>query len=122
MKAHALVPALLLGAALLAPPPAHADSRHGPGPGRGHRPPAHGYYRQHRPSHGYYGYHYRSPRPYYRPYRYYSAPYGYYGYGYGGYGNGGYGYGGYGYGYYPPPPARYCPPRPRAHIGFWFGF
>jgi hypothetical protein len=122
MKAHALAPALLLAAALLAPPLADANSRHHSD--RGRRPPAHGYYRQHRPSYGYRGYHYRSPRPYYRPYRYSPAPY--YGYGYGGYGYApnGYGYGGYdyGYGYYPPPPPRYCPPRPRAHIGFWFGF
>jgi hypothetical protein len=112
MKAHALVPALLLAAALMAPSGATADSRHG-GYGRGHRPPAHGYYRPHRPSHGYHGHYYRGPRPYYRPYRYYS-PY-YYGYGYAP-------YYGYGYGYYPPPPPRYCPPRPRAGIGFWFGF
>ena len=122
MKPHALVPAVLLAAALVAPPLADAASRHGSD--RGRRPPAHGYYRQHRPSYGSYGYHYRSPRPYYRSYRYHSAPYGYYGYG--GYGYGGYGYGGnggygYGYGYYPPPrPRYYCPPRPR--IGFWFGF
>jgi hypothetical protein len=115
MKAHALVPALLLAGALLAPPVADAADRHRSD--RGRRPPAHGYY-SHRPSHRpSYGYHYRAPRPYYRPYRYYSVPYGYYGYGYG------YGYGayGYGYGYYPPPPPpRCCPPRPR--VGFWFGF
>jgi hypothetical protein len=112
MKARALIPALALAAALLAPPATEAASRHRSD--RGHRPPAHGYY-GHRPSHGYHGhhgYHYRAPRPYYRPYRYYSVPY-YYGYGYP------YGYG-YGYGYYLPPPPRYCPPRPR--IGFWFGF
>jgi hypothetical protein len=118
MKAHAVVPALLLAAALLGPPVADAASRHRSD--RGRRPPAHGYY-GHRPSYGYQGYRYRTPRPYYRTYRYYSAPYGYYddGYGYGayGYGYGGYGYGGYGY--YPPPP-RYCPPRPR--IGVWFRF
>jgi hypothetical protein len=118
----ALAPALLLAAALLAPPLAHADSSRSRGHGR--RPPAHGYYRQHRPSYGHYGYSYRSPRPYYRPYRYHSVPY--YGYGYApyyGYGGYGYGYGGYAYGYYPPPPPpRYCPPRPRAGIGFWFGF
>jgi len=118
MKAHALVPALLLAAALVAPPAADAQGRHRSD--RGRRPPAHGYY-GHRPSHRpSYGYHYRAPRPYYRPYRHYPAPYGNYGYGYG-YGYGGYGYGyPYGYGYYPPPPPRYCPPRPR--IGVWFGF
>ena len=86
MKAHALVPALALAAALLAPPLAEAGSRHRSD--RGHRPPAHGYYGHrpsHRPSYGYHGYRYRTPRPYYRTYRYYSAPYGYYddGYGYG---------------------------------------
>jgi hypothetical protein len=125
MKAHALVPALALAAALLAPPLADASSRHRSD--RGRRPPAHGYY-GHRPSYGYHGYGYRTPRPYDRSYRYYTAPYGYYGYGYPGYGYGAYGYGhgnangygGYGYGYYPPPPPRYCPPRPR--VGFWFGF
>ncbi len=117
MKAHALVPALVLAAALAAPPLVDAASRHRSD--RGRRPPAHGYYRQHRPSHGYYGYRYRTPRPYYRTYRNYSAPYGYYDDSYG-YGYGGYGYG-YEYGYYPPPPPpRYCPPRPR--IGFWFRF
>jgi len=113
MKAHALVPALLLATALLAPPFADAASRHRSD--RGRRPPAHGYYGHrpsHRPSYGHYGYRYRTPRPYYRSYRYYSAPYGYYDDGHG------YGYGGYGY--YPPPPPRYCPPRPR--IGVWFGF
>jgi hypothetical protein len=118
MKVQALVPALVLASALLAPPLADAASRHRPA--RGRRPPAHGYYNHrpsHRPSYGHYG-------PYYRPCRYHSAPYGYYGYGYGypygdPYGYGGYGAYGYGYGYYPPPP-RYCPPRPR--IGFWFGF
>ena len=125
MKARALIPALALAAALLAPPATEAASRHRSD--RGRRPPAPGYYGHqpsHRPSYGHYGYRYRTPRPYYRSYRYYSAPYGYhddgYGYGYGGYG---YGYGGYGYGgygYYPPPPPRYCPPRPR--IGVWFGF
>jgi hypothetical protein len=114
MKAHALVPALVLAAALLAPPLADAQSRHHSD--RGRRPPAHGYYRHPRPSHRHYGYHYRAPRPYYRPYRHHPAPY-YYGYGYP---YGYYGYG-YGYGYYPPAPAPpYCPPRPR--IGFWFGF
>jgi hypothetical protein len=113
MKAHALVPALVLAAALAAPPLADAASRHRSD--RGRRPPAHGYYSQHRPSHGYYGYRYHSPRPYYRSHRYY-APY----YGYGGYSYGGYGCGyGYDYGCYPPPP-RYCPPRPR--VGFWIGF
>ena len=123
MKAHALVPALVLAAALLAPPATDAASRHRSDHGR--RPPAHGYSGHrpsHRPSYGYYGYRYRTPRPYYRTYRYYSAPYGYYGdeYGYGDGGYGGYGYDGYGY--YPPPPPRYCPPRPRPRIGFWFGF
>jgi hypothetical protein len=120
----ALVPALALAAALLGTPLAEAAHRHGPG--CGHRPPAHGYY-GHRPSYrspgGYgYGYGYRAPRPYYRSYRHYAPPPPYYGYGYGGYGgygyDGGYGYGGYGY--YPPPPPRYCPPRPR--VGVWFGF
>jgi hypothetical protein len=124
MKAHALVPALALAAALLAPPLTEAASRHRSDGGR--RPPAHGYYRNgpsHRPSYGDRGYRYRTPRPYYRTYRHYSGPYGYddydYGYGYYGYP---YGYGGfgYGYGYYPPPPPRYCPPRPR--VRFWFGF
>ena len=124
MKAHALVPALVLAAALLAAPVADAAPRHRSD--RGRRPPAHGYY-GHRPSyqpHGYYGHGYRGPRPYYRSYRHYYAPptpyYGYGGYGYGGYGYGGYGYGYGGYGNYPPPPPRYCPPRP--HVGFWFGF
>jgi uncharacterized membrane protein len=101
MKAHALVPALALAAALLAPPLVEAQPRHRPD--RGHRPPAHGYY----------GHSYRAPRPYYRSHRYYYAPAPYYGYGYGAYGYGG-------YGHYPPPPPRYCPPRPR--VGFWFGF
>jgi hypothetical protein len=115
MKAHALVPALALAAALLAPPVADAASRHRSD--RGRRPPAHGYYGHrpsYRPSYGYHGYGYRTPRPYYRTYRYYAGPYNYYDYGYGGYGYD------YGYGYYPPPPPRYCPPRPR--VGFWFGF
>lgn len=113
MKARALMPALALAAALLAPPLTEADSRHYSD--HGHRPPAHGYYGHHR-GHGYYdgydGYYYRAPH-YYRPYGYYAPPYPYYGYPYG------YGYG-YGYGYYPPPPPRYCPPRP--HISFWIGF
>ena len=119
MKAHALVPALALAAALLAPPLVEAAPRQRSD--RGRRPPAHGYY-GHRPSyrsHGSYGYGYRAPRPYYRSYRHYAPPPPYYGYGYGG-GYGGYGYGSYGYGYYPPPPPRYCPPRP--HVSFWFGF
>ena len=125
MKARALIPALALAAALLAPPATEAASRHRSD--RGRRPPAHGYYGyrpSHRPSYGHYGYRYRAPRPYYRTYRYYSTPYdddyGYGSYGYGSYGYGGYGYGGYGYGYYPPRPPRYCPPRP--HVSFWFGF
>jgi hypothetical protein len=113
MKAHALVPALALAAALLVPPLAEAGHRHGPG--CGHRPPAHGYY-GHRPKpyygHGH-GYAYRAPRPYYRRY---APPPPYYGYGYGG------GYYGYGPGYYPPPPPAYCPPRPRGGVGIWFGF
>jgi hypothetical protein len=106
MKVRALIPALALAAALLAPPATEAASRHRSDHGR--RPPAHGYYR-HGPSHGYHGRYYRSPRPYYRGYRYYPTPY-YYGFGY------------YDYGYYPPPPPppRCCPPRPR--IGIWFGF
>jgi hypothetical protein len=118
MKARTLVPALALAAALLASPLAEARGR--PPAPRGHRPPAHGYY-GHRPSYGHSGHGYR---PYSRGHRYYAPPayygYGYapYGYGYGGYGYGGYGYGGYGY--YPPPPPRYCPPRPR--VGIWFGF
>lgn len=123
MKAHALVPALALAAALLAPPLVEAGSRHRSE--RGGRPPAHGYYGQRPPArhHGYrpshrHGYGYRAPRPYYRSHGYYAPPPPYYGYGYGAYGYGqGYGYGGYGY--YPPPPP-YCPPRPR--VGFWFGF
>jgi hypothetical protein len=124
MKAHALVPALALAAALLAPPLVEAAPRQRSD--RGRRPPAHGYH-GHRPSyrsHGSYGYGYRAPRPYYRSYRHYAPPPPYYGYGYGGgyggYGYGSYGYGSYGYGYYPPPPPRYCPPRP--HVSFWFGF
>jgi hypothetical protein len=106
MKVRALIPALALAAALLAPPATEAATRHRSD--RGRRPPAHGYYR-YGPSHRHHGYYYRTPRPYYRSYRYYSVPY-YNDYGY------------YGYGYYPPPPPppRYCPPRPR--IGFWFGF
>jgi hypothetical protein len=125
MKAQALVPTLALAAALLTAPVAQAAPRNRPYPG--HRPPAHGYYGQRPgyPSHGYHGYGYRSYRPYYPSYRYYAPPAPYYGsgwYGYEGYpyGYGGYGYGGYGY--YPPPPPRYCPPRARVGVGFWFGF
>jgi hypothetical protein len=113
MKAHALLPALVLAAALGAPPLADAASRHRSD--RGRRPPAHGYY-SHRPSHGYHGHGYRAPRPYHHYYprhRHYYAPRPYYGYGYG------CAYGTYGYGCYPPPP-HHCPPRPR--IGFWIGF
>jgi hypothetical protein len=121
MKAHALVPRC---SRRRAPGPAfvRAAGHHRTAP----RPPAHGYY-GHRPSyrpHGDHGYGYRAPRPYYRSYRHYYAPptpyYGYGGYGYGGDAYGGYGYGYGSYGYYPPPPPRYCPPRPR--VGFWFGF
>ena len=126
MKAKALVPALALAAALLAPPLADAGQRDRSNRGR---PPAHGYYGRQpgHPGHGYssrgYGrYGYRSARPYPRSYRYYAPPPLYYGNGYG-YGYGGYGYGGYegyGYGYYPPPPPpRY---RPRVGVGIWFGF
>ena len=121
MRTKALVPALALAAALLAPPLADAGQRDRSSRGRS---PAHGYY-GHRPSpshHGYrsrsWGHHgYRSARPYYRSHRYYAPPPAYYGYG-------GYGYGGYGaydYGYYPPPPPpRYA--RPRVGVGIWFGF
>jgi hypothetical protein len=121
MKARALIPALALAAALVAPPLADAGDRHHPSRGQS----SHGYY-GHRPSYGYSGHGYRPARPYYRSPRHYGyyAPPAYYGYGYGAYGYGGYGYDGYayGYGYYPPPPPppRYCPPRPR--VGFWFGF
>jgi hypothetical protein len=114
MKARALVPALVLATALLAPPLTEAASRHRSD--RGRRPPAHGYYGHrpsHRPSYGYYGYGYRTPRSHYRSYRYDAVPYGYYDDDYG------YAYG-YSYGYYPPPPPRYCPPRPR--VRFRFGF
>jgi len=118
MKARALVPALALAAALLAPPATEAGSRHRSD--RGRRPTAHGYY-GHRPSygssHGHYGYGYRTPRPYYRPYRYNAVPYGYYDDS--NYDDSYYGYG-YGYGYYPPPPPRYRPLRPRVHISFGF--
>lgn len=112
MKAHALVPALALAAALLAP--SFAEAGHGRRSSRGHRPPAHYYDRGHRHGYGGYGgygysYGHRSYRPYYRSYRYapyggYYAPYDY----------------GYSYGYWapPPPPRRYC--RPRS--GFYFGF
>jgi hypothetical protein len=133
MKAKALVPALALAAALVAPPLTDAAQRHRSD--RGGRPPAHGYY-GHRPSHPGYGYGhggygyghygYRPARPYYRNRGYYAPPppsygygYGYGGYGYGGYGYDGYGYGGYGY-YPPPPPPRYH--RPRVGVGIWFGF
>jgi hypothetical protein len=111
MKVHALVPALVLAAALAAPPLADAGNRHRPD--RGRRPAAHGYY-NHRPSYGYYGYRsHRGARPYYRPYsrQYYSAPYGYYDDG-----------SGYGYGYYPPPPPPRYYYRPRPRIGIWFRF
>jgi hypothetical protein len=117
MKAQALVPALALAAALLAPPLADAAQGHR----RGGHPPAHGYY-GHRPApahhgyrgHGYGHYGYRPARPYYRSHRHYAPPPAYYGYGYGG-------YGAYGYGYYlPPPPPRYV--RPRVGVGIWFGF
>ena len=119
MKAKALVPALALAAALLAPPLADAGQRRGSP--RGHRPPAHGYDRHH-PSHRAYGYanRYRSYSPRYRSYRYYSVPRApYYGYGYGY----PYGYGVYdGYGYYPPPPPPPRYRRPRVGFGIWLGF
>ena len=108
MKTHALVPALALAAALLAPPLADAGQRDRSSRGR---PPAHGYY-GHRPSpshHGYRGrsyghYGYRSARPYYRSHRYYAPPPAY-----------------FWYGFYPsPPPPRYN--RPRVGVGIWFGF
>jgi hypothetical protein len=116
MKVHALVPALALAAALLAPPLTEAASRHR-SYDRGRRPTAHGYY-GHRQSYGSYGHGYRAPRPYYRSYGYGAVPYDYYyddAYGYG-YGDG------YGYGYYPPPPPPryYRHRRPRVH--FWLGF
>ena len=125
MKAQALVPALALAAALLASPLAEAGSRHRSEGGRRYAPHGDYGYRSnpgyfghgYRPSYRSYGYGY-GYRPYYRSPRYYAPPPAYYGYGYGGYGYGG--YDAYGYGYYPPPPPRYCPPRPR--VGFWFGF
>ena len=116
MKTKALVPALALAAALLAPPLADAAQGHR----RGGQPPAQGYYghRHGYPGQGYrgrgYGHYGHRPAPYYRSYRYYAPPPPYYGYGYGGYGYGGYGY------YPPPPPPRY--PRPRVGVGIWFGF
>jgi hypothetical protein len=122
MKAKALVPALALAAALLAPPLADAAPRRGSS--RGHRPPAHGYY-GHRPSDRAWGYTNRY-RPYSRRYRYDYAPRApYYGYGYG-YGYAypyPYGYGLYdGYGYYPPPPPPPRYRRPRIGFGIWLGF
>jgi hypothetical protein len=129
MKALGLVPALALGAALLAAPVAEARDggrraaqhhgsygRGGSYHGRSYRGGSY-YGRSYRaPVHRYYGYgRYYRPSPYYYSGGYYAVPYaapGYYG---------GYAapypapvYGGYAYGYYPPPPARYCPPR----IGF----
>ncbi len=131
MKAHALVPAFALAAALVASPLAEGGNRHRSD--RGHRPPAHGYY-NHRPSHGHdgyrpsrgfysygsrygYGSRYRPRRPYYRSRRYYAPPPVYYGYGYGGYGYGG--YDAYDYGYCPPLP-RHRTRRPRVRV--WLGF
>jgi len=117
MKTQALVPALALAAALLAPPLADAAQGHrrgGHSPARGdygyrHGDPGHGYR-----GHGYGHYGYRPARPYYRSHLYYAPPPAYYGYGYGG-------YGAYGHGYYlPPPPPRYV--RPRVGVGIWFGF
>lgn len=140
MKALGLaVPALALAAALLAPPSAGADPRHGDhgyrGRGRsyshgdyyGSRGYSHGPVHRHGPSCGHYGYSYSRPAPYY-----YGGAYGggYYDSGYGGYYGApayppptyGYGYGS-GYGYYPPPPP---PPRyrhrPRVGVGIYFGF
>lgn len=109
MKPHALVPALALAAALLAPPLADAGQRHRSD--RGHRRTyPHGYhYKAPRAyGHGHYRY-----RPYSRGYRYYAprVPYGYYGY----------------YDYYPPAPYGYYPPpyyyyRPRSGVYLNFGF
>jgi hypothetical protein len=130
MKAHALVPALALAAALVLPPLAEAGHRHGPGCGHRHAPYAdrgRGYYDRghgdyghgdyaHGHGHGYrngYGYSYQ-----YRPYRPYGRRYGH------SYAPVPYSYGSYGdgyeapYGYYPPPPPR----RPRFGIGIYFGF
>ncbi len=116
MKALALVPALALAALVFAAPkPAAADDHH--------RGPRHYYsqgYRHYAPGYGYRSY---GAAPYYRRNlyhrSYYYAPYYtpyYYGYApsyYPGY------YGGY---YEPAPPVRYYRPRPRAHIGVFFGF
>jgi hypothetical protein len=114
MKAHALVPALALAAALLAPPLASAAKRHRSDRGHGRRTYQHGYsYQAPRVyGHGYYRY-----RPYTRAYRYYvpPVPYGYYGY-----------YNDYPlvpYGYYPPPEYYYRPYyRPRSGVYLNFGF
>lgn len=106
MKAHALVPALALVAALITPPVAEAGGRHDRE--RHARSYSHGYYYRAPRGHGYYGY-----RPHYRGYGYYApVPYGYYGY----YPPAPY----YGYGYYPPP--YYYAPRSGVYLNFGFGF
>ncbi len=124
MKLLTLAPALALASlALVAPPQARAEHRHGRGCGheRGYhadRGPA-GYY-GYDDSYGYYGRaprYDRSPAPYYRS-RSYSGGYGY---GYGGYWSHPYpSY--YGYPAYPPPP-RYHYRRHRGpRIGFFLRF
>lgn len=117
MKALALAPVLALAAfALVAPPQAEAGHRHSDN--CGHRQYSRGYgYGYRAPAYRSYG---RRYAPYYRggyraygyaP-RYYAVP----SYGYGYYGSG---YDDYGY-YPPPPPPRYCRPRPRMGIYFRF--
>ncbi len=119
MKALALVPVLALTAfAFLAPPSAQADEHHGQ---------RHYYsqgYRHYAPSYGHHAY---GAAPYYRRNLYRHNYYygGYYSpYYYGGYYAPAYSYApGYYGGYYTaPPPVRYCRPRPRAHVGVYFGF
>jgi hypothetical protein len=113
MKAHALVPALALVAALITPPLAEAGGRHDRD--RHGRSYTHGYY--YRAPRGHYRGSYQY-RPHYRGYRYYApAPYGYDDY-YGYYPPVPYGY--YGYGYYPPP--YYYRPRGGVYLNFGFGF
>jgi hypothetical protein len=110
MKAHALVTALALAAALLAPPLADAGGRHRSDRDYRTRSRQHGYYYYQAPrayGHGYYRY-----RPYYRGgYRYYAPPVPYYGY---------YPVVPYGYGYYPPP--YYYTPRSGFYLNLGFGF